>query len=114
MKMSEICTDDRFELIQKYKEKLIQGTNIETAKDEVNVIDNILFRFWQMGWLESLEKQVPKKPTFEGKGFDENGNITYDTWICPCCGEEYEVDCYCNDYKYCPWCGQMIDWRDFK
>ena len=31
-----------------------------------------------------------------------------------CCGEEYEVDYYCDDYKYCPWCGQMIDWRDFK
>lgn len=61
MKMGEICTDDRFELIQKYKEKLIQGTNIETAKEEMNVIDNILFRFWQMGWLEALEKQIPRK-----------------------------------------------------
>lgn len=110
MKMGEICTDDRFELIQKYKEKLIQGTNIETAKEEMNVIDNILFRFWQMGWLEALEKQIPKKPTFEGDGFDGNGNITYDTWICPCCEEEYEVDY--DDHKYCPWCGQMIDWSD--
>lgn len=64
--------------------------------------------------IEDLEKQIPKKPTFGGKGFDGNGNITYDTWICPCCGEEYEVDCYYNDYKYCPWCGQMIDWRYFK
>lgn len=32
MKMDVICTDNRFELIQKYKEKLIQGTNIETQK----------------------------------------------------------------------------------
>lgn len=62
--------------------------------------------------IEALEKQIPKKPTFEGDGFDENGNIIYDTWICPCCEEEYEVDY--DDYKYCPWCGQMIDWRDFK
>lgn len=61
MKMGEICTDNRFELIQKYKEKLIQGTNIETAKEEMDVIDNILFRFWQMGWLEALEKQIPTK-----------------------------------------------------
>lgn len=64
--------------------------------------------------MKALEKQIPKKPTFEGKGFDGNGNITYETWICHCCGEEHEVDYYCNDYKYCPWCGQMIDWRDFK
>lgn len=62
--------------------------------------------------IEALEKQIPKKPTFEGDGFDENGNIIYDTWICPCCEEEYEVDY--DDHKYCPWCGQMIDWRDFK
>ena len=64
--MNEICTDNRFELIQKYKEKLIQGTNIETAKEEMNVIDNILFRFWQMGWLEALEKQIPTKPVEYG------------------------------------------------
>ena len=60
--------------------------------------------------IEALKKQIPKKPTFEGDGFDGNGNITYDTWICPCCEEEYEVDY--DDHKYCPWCGQMIDWSD--
>lgn len=62
--------------------------------------------------IEALEKRIPKKPTFEGDGFDGNGDITYDTWICPCCGEEYEVDYYYTDHKYCPWCGQMIDWSD--
>ena len=51
----EICNDNRFELIEKYKQKLIDGTNIESSKDEMNVIDNILFRFWQMGWLDRLE-----------------------------------------------------------
>ena len=47
----------------------------------------------------------------EGDGFDGNGNIIYDIWICPCCGEKYEVDY--DDYGYRPRCGQMIDWRDF-
>lgn len=60
--MGEICTDNRFELIQKYKEKLIQGTNIETAKEEMAVIDNILFRFWQMGWLDILERDEIVRP----------------------------------------------------
>lgn len=54
--MSEMCTDNRFELIEKYKAKLIEATNIEDAHDEMAVIDNILFRFWQMGWLDMLEK----------------------------------------------------------
>lgn len=49
--MNEICTDNRFDLIAKYKQDLLNGTNIETSPDEMAVIDNILFRFWQMGWL---------------------------------------------------------------
>lgn len=52
----DVCGDNRFEIIEKYKQKLIEHTNIETAKDEMVVIDSILFRFWQMGWLERLEK----------------------------------------------------------
>lgn len=54
--VGEMCGDNRFELIEKYKQKLIKATNIETAKDEMEVIDAILFRFWQMGWLDKLEK----------------------------------------------------------
>ena len=53
--MNDICGDNRFELIEKYKQMLIESTNIEMAKDEMAVIDNILFRFWQMGWLDRLE-----------------------------------------------------------
>lgn len=50
----EICTDNRFEIIAAYKKKLIEGTNIESRPDEMAVIDNILFRFWQMGWLPPI------------------------------------------------------------
>lgn len=58
---TEMCGDNRFELIKKYKERLIEKTNIETDKAEMNVIDSILFRFWQMGWLDRLEAdEVPK------------------------------------------------------
>lgn len=56
--------------------------------------------------IKALEKQIPKKPNFEGDGFDDKGNIIYDTWICPCCEEHYEVDY--DNYKYCPNCGQAI------
>lgn len=73
--MGEICGDNRFELIEKYKTKLIEATNIETAKDEMAVIDSILFRFWQMGWLDKLEADVVPKseegaecPTCYGTG----------------------------------------------
>ena len=54
--MNETCDDNRFELIEKYKRKLIEATNIETSEDEMKVLDSIMFRFWQMGWLDILEK----------------------------------------------------------
>ena len=50
-----LCTDNRFELIEKYKSKLIESTNIETDAEDMAAIDSILFRFWQMGWLDKLE-----------------------------------------------------------
>ena len=59
---------------------------------------------------ECIEKQIPKRPDFEGDGYDENGYLIYDTWICPCCEEHYEVDY--DDYKHCPNCGQAIEWSD--
>lgn len=58
----------------------------------------------------ALEKQIPKKPDYEGDGYDENGNLIYDTWICPNCGKYYEVDY--DDYDFCPECGQALDRSD--
>ena len=60
--------------------------------------------------IEALEKQLPKKPNFEGDGYAPNGTFVYDTWECPNCGECYEVDY--DDYDYCPKCGQKIDWSE--
>jgi len=60
--------------------------------------------------IKALEKQVAKKPSFEGDGYDPDGNLVYDTWICPCCEKHYEVDY--EEYDYCPSCGQRIDWSD--
>ena len=58
----------------------------------------------------ALEKQIPKKPIFEADGYDDSGELNYDTWICSCCGEHYEVDY--DKYDFCPNCGQAIDWSD--
>lgn len=55
---------------------------------------------------EALEKQIPKMPDIEGDGY-WNGELVYDTWICPCCGEHYEIEF--EKYNYCPECGQRID-----
>lgn len=59
----------------------------------------------------ALEKQIPKIPDVEGDGYAD-GHLVYDTWICPCCGEHYEIDY--DNYEYCPKCGQHIDRSQLK
>lgn len=58
--MNDICNDNREILITKYYEKLIEETNIETSYDEMQVLKNILFRMWQLGWLDVLERSAQK------------------------------------------------------
>ena len=54
----------------------------------------------------AVEKQIPKKPNIEGDGYAD-GQLVYDTWICPCCEKHFEIDY--DSYEYCPNCGQHID-----
>ena len=49
------CCDNRFEIIAKAKEALLNETNIARDETEMSVIDNILFRCWQMGWLDKYD-----------------------------------------------------------
>ena len=55
-----------------------------------------------------IGRQVPKTPDYEGDGYWD-GELVHDTWICPNCGKDYEVEY--EKYKHCPECGQAIDWR---
>ena len=59
--------------------------------------------------IEALEneKQIPKIPDYEGDGYAD-GELIYDTWVCPSCGRHYEIDY--DHYVYCPECGQLINW----
>lgn len=81
--------------------KIIESTNFSTNSPDV-------MEAIEMAKV-ALEKQIPKSPDYEGDGYS-NGELVYDTWVCPCCGQTYEVDY--DDYEYCPYCGQHIDWSD--
>ena len=50
--MNEICGNNRFEIISKAKKHLLDATNIDTSPKEMEVLDDFLFRCWQMGWLD--------------------------------------------------------------
>lgn len=56
----------------------------------------------------AMEKQKSKIPDIWGDGCDKEGNIIYDMYDCPGCGQSYEID---DKYKHCPECGQATDWR---
>ena len=61
--MSEICTDNRFEIIDQARKDIIESTNIEKDPDEMKVLDNFLFRCWQMGWLDRYEREDEQNET---------------------------------------------------
>ena len=52
--MNNTCESNK--VIERCKKKLLEGTNIESSPEEMAVLDNILFRFWQMGWLDKDTK----------------------------------------------------------
>ncbi|MCM1223435.1 MAG: hypothetical protein NC548_54200 [Lachnospiraceae bacterium] len=58
---------------------------------------------------DAREKQRAKIPNIWGDGYAD-GQLVYDMYDCPNCGESYEI-CY-TDYDYCPKCGQRIDRGD--
>ena len=50
--MATICGDNRFHVISKAREALLESTNIKESPEEMAVLDSFLFRCWQMGWLD--------------------------------------------------------------
>lgn len=84
------------------------------ADKAIEVLEEVK-RYRQIGTVEEFrearEKQVPKKVDYEGDGYDDAGNIIYDTAICPTCNKRFEVD-YDDCVNYCPDCGQRLKWEE--
>ena len=68
-----------------------------------------LEQYRALGPVEELrkasEKQIAKRADLSGDGYAD-GHLVYDTYECPNCGKEYELEY--EEYKHCPNCGQAI------
>ena len=86
---------------------------VDTLYIAIKAIEE-LQQYRAIGTLEecrtAVAKQIAQTPDFEGDGYSD-GHIVYDTWICPGCGEHYEIEY--DKYEYCPHCGQKISWDDW-
>lgn len=88
---------------------MIESEAIELIEKDLKLHSKDLSSKYKNGLrmaINALEKQIPKKPNIEGDGYAD-GQLVYDTWICPCCENHYEIDY--DNYDYCPNCGQHID-----
>lgn len=63
--------------------------------------------------IESIvKKEIPEKPKLIMRDGYDDDEAVYDEWVCPCCGEHYQV--LFDKHDYCPTCGQKLDWSDVK
>lgn len=79
--MNEICGDNRFEIIAKAKKHLLDATNIDTSPKEMEVLDDFLFRCWQMGWLDRYDRKTENSSEKPNNCEDEAQIITDGTYL---------------------------------
>jgi hypothetical protein len=58
--------------------------------------------------ISALEKQIPKKVEL----YTNDGNFKWKNYPCPCCREMLGLNVNKRYIKFCPNCGQALDWGD--
>ena len=83
---------------------------IETLKDMKGVFGNRGHEQYSLLALDlaisALEKQIPKRPIYH-----EETEEDYEYHECPNCEDIFDASTTLLKYKYCPECGQLLDWR---
>lgn len=53
------CLDEeKFNMIDRVRTYLEDNTKIKDNPAEMDVIDNILYRFWMLGWLQDIDNKI--------------------------------------------------------
>lgn len=103
-------------MMNKYEEalkKLVKASCPEKAhcdKCDFSGLCNKEAKEWIDTLCELVEKETTKPLDYEGDGYVD-GELNYDTAICRSCGRKFDVD-YDEHSKYCPGCGQKLDWGE--
>jgi rubrerythrin len=108
----ENCVEE----LRQYRDTTLSPEQVRTLQTRFVDVSLRLGEYMAIGTPEecrsAVEKQKAKTPDFEVDGSygDYGGKIVYDTWICPGCGEHYEIDY--DKHEYCPCCGQKLSWEN--
>lgn len=103
--MGSVTSEIAVKMVDRYEESVCKQIAMEARA--AGVSDCTVLN--KAAILEAIEKQTPQQPDLEGDGYDDGGNLIYDTGYCPRCRCSYEVDYH--KPKYCENCGQALDWR---
>ena len=58
--------------------------------------------------VNAFEKQIPRR----AKLYKHNGDFKWENYPCPYCGEMLGLEINKRYVKFCPNCGQALDWGD--
>lgn len=96
----EISPQKALEIIQ--RKSSIPGNGESFSKDIVPAYDLAE---------AAIKKMIPLEPEYEADGYDDAGNLAYDTAKCPVCHHEFEYGI--NDWgcDFCQGCGQALNWE---
>ena len=59
------------------------------------------------------DRNIARRPDYEGDGYDENGELIYDMAYCPECRHSFEEGVNDWESNFCPDCGQRLDWTPY-
>lgn len=113
-----MIADEIYKAVQKMSVKvmnekeLIISEWLEMNGEKIGEIINETYSFDDLKnkleeYMILKDKATPEKPFYDGVPTEDGEEI--EIRVCPNCCETVN---FINNFPYCPWCGQKLDWSD--